>query len=47
MVRAGEEADFMHEEDMTKGRADALGLAAESADRSIMHQYFVPGGYYP
>jgi hypothetical protein len=39
----------MHEEDdMTKVRADVLGLAADRADRSIMAAVLVvPDGFYP
>ena len=49
LVRAGEKPDVMHEEDdMTKVRADVLGLAADTADRSIMAALaFVPGCCYP
>ena len=44
---AGEEGDVVHElvDVTTKARADVLGLAADSADRSIM--VAVIGGYNP
>ena len=49
LVRAGDKPDVMHEEDdMTNVCADVLGLAADTADRSIMAALaFVPGCCYP
>jgi hypothetical protein len=46
-MRTEEAGDVVHaeEDDMTQARANVLGLAAESADRSILGA--VLGGYNP
>lgn len=48
LVRAGEEGDVVDTEDaMTKARADVLGLAADSADRSMTAVSYLVGGLEP